>query len=116
MQLLLFESFGGFGKGVGEILWKAANVLQNKLTRRSRLGGSRGVAVLVPVTSMVSTRTSLCISALSACALGLLWLYTSREDEQAATLTVTWGRGAAAVVVLGEWDGWKKVPLSLFVT
>jgi len=57
---------------------------------------------------MVSTRTSLCISALSACALGLLWLYTSREDEQAATLTVTWGRGAAAVVVLGEWDGWKK--------
>jgi len=24
--------FGGFGKGVGEILWKAANVLQNKLT------------------------------------------------------------------------------------
>ena len=24
---------GGFGKGVGEILWKAANVLQNKLTR-----------------------------------------------------------------------------------
>ena len=32
VQLLLFESFGGFGKGVGEILWKAANVLQNKLT------------------------------------------------------------------------------------
>ena len=34
-MLLLFESwtwFGGFGKGVGEILWKAANVLQNKLT------------------------------------------------------------------------------------
>ena len=31
-RLLLFESFGGFGKGVGEILWKAANVLQNKLT------------------------------------------------------------------------------------
>ena len=27
VQLLLFESFGGFGKGVGEILWKAANVL-----------------------------------------------------------------------------------------
>ena len=26
--LLLFESFGGFGKGVGEILWGAANVLQ----------------------------------------------------------------------------------------
>ena len=25
MQLLLFESFGGFGKGVGEILRKAAN-------------------------------------------------------------------------------------------
>ena len=25
--------FGGFGKWVGEILWKAANVLQNKLTR-----------------------------------------------------------------------------------
>jgi len=23
VQLLLFESFGGFGKGVGEILWKA---------------------------------------------------------------------------------------------
>ena len=34
MQLLLFESFGGFGKGVGEILWKAANALQNKLTPR----------------------------------------------------------------------------------
>ena len=35
VQQLLFESwtwFGGFGKGVGEILWKAANVLQNKLT------------------------------------------------------------------------------------
>ena len=26
VRLLLFESFGGFGKGVGEILWKAANV------------------------------------------------------------------------------------------
>ena len=37
MQLLLFESFGGFGKGVGEILWKAANVLQNKLTRAQYL-------------------------------------------------------------------------------
>ena len=36
-QLLLFESFGGFGKGVGEILWKAANVLQNKLTRAQYL-------------------------------------------------------------------------------
>ena len=24
VQLLLFESFGGFGKGVGEILWDAA--------------------------------------------------------------------------------------------
>ena len=33
MQLLLFESFGGFRKGVGEILWKAANVPQNKLMR-----------------------------------------------------------------------------------
>ena len=33
VRLLLFESFGGFGKGVGEILWGAANVLQNKLTR-----------------------------------------------------------------------------------
>ena len=33
VQLLLFELFGGFGRGVGEILWKAANVLQNKLTR-----------------------------------------------------------------------------------
>ena len=30
---MVFESFGGFGKGVGEILWGAANVLQNKLTR-----------------------------------------------------------------------------------
>ena len=30
MRLLLFKSFGGFGKGVGEILWGAANVLQNK--------------------------------------------------------------------------------------
>ena len=37
MQLLLFESFGGFGKGVGEILWKAANVPQNKLTRAQYL-------------------------------------------------------------------------------
>ena len=37
VQLLLFESFGGFGKGVGEILWKAANVLQNKLTRAQYL-------------------------------------------------------------------------------
>ena len=33
----LFESFGGFGKGVGEILWDAANVLQNKLTRAQYL-------------------------------------------------------------------------------
>ena len=32
-----FESFGGFGKGIGEILWKAANVLQNKLTRAQYL-------------------------------------------------------------------------------
>ena len=37
MRLLLFESFGGFGKGVGEILWDAANVLQNKLTRAQYL-------------------------------------------------------------------------------
>ena len=37
VQLLLFESFGGFGKGVGEILWKAANVPQNKLTRAQYL-------------------------------------------------------------------------------
>ena len=37
VRLLLFESFGGFGKGVGEILWKAANVLQNKLTRAQYL-------------------------------------------------------------------------------
>ena len=37
MRLLLFESFGGFGKGVGEILWKAADVLQNKLTRAQYL-------------------------------------------------------------------------------
>mgnify|MGYP007008043820 CR=1 FL=1 len=37
VQLLLFESFGGFGKGVGEILWGAANVLQNKLTRAQYL-------------------------------------------------------------------------------
>ena len=37
MRLLLFESFGGFGKGVGEILWTAANVLQNKLTRAQYL-------------------------------------------------------------------------------
>ena len=28
---------GGFGKGVGEILWKAANALQNKLTRAQYL-------------------------------------------------------------------------------
>ena len=27
VQLLLFESFGGFGKGVGAILWRAANAL-----------------------------------------------------------------------------------------
>ena len=37
VRLLLFESFGGFGKGVGEILWDAANVLQNKLTRAQYL-------------------------------------------------------------------------------
>ena len=37
MQLLLFESFGGFGKGVREILRKAADVLQNKLTRAQYL-------------------------------------------------------------------------------
>ena len=39
VQLLLFESFGGFGfgKGVREILWKAADVLQNKLTRAQYL-------------------------------------------------------------------------------
>ena len=37
MRLLLFESFGEFGKGVGEILWDAANVLQNKLTRAQYL-------------------------------------------------------------------------------
>ena len=30
-------SFGGFGKGVGAILWKAANALQNKLTRAQYL-------------------------------------------------------------------------------
>jgi len=30
MQLLLFESFGWFGRGVREILRKAADVLQNK--------------------------------------------------------------------------------------
>ena len=30
-------SFGGFGKGVGEILWRAANVLQSKLTRAQYL-------------------------------------------------------------------------------
>ena len=29
--------FLGFGKGVGEILWDAANVLQNKLTRAQYL-------------------------------------------------------------------------------
>ena len=28
---------GGFGKGVREILWKAADVLQNKLTRAQYL-------------------------------------------------------------------------------
>ena len=37
VRLLLFESFGGFGKGGGEILWKAANVLQNKLTLMCRV-------------------------------------------------------------------------------
>ena len=37
VQLLLFESFGGIGRGVREILWKAANVLQNKLTRAQYL-------------------------------------------------------------------------------
>jgi len=37
VQLLLFESFGGSGKGVREILWKAANVLRNKLTRAQYL-------------------------------------------------------------------------------
>jgi len=34
MSTIFFhQSFGGFGKGVREILWKAADVLQNKLTR-----------------------------------------------------------------------------------
>ena len=33
----MFESFGGFGKGVGAILWKAANALQNKQTRAQYL-------------------------------------------------------------------------------
>ncbi|EOD37495.1 hypothetical protein EMIHUDRAFT_225348 [Emiliania huxleyi CCMP1516] len=37
VQLLLFESFGRFGKGVREILRKAADVLQNKLTRAQYL-------------------------------------------------------------------------------
>ena len=37
VQLLLFESFDGFGKGVREILRKAADVLQNKLTRAQYL-------------------------------------------------------------------------------
>ena len=37
VQLLLFESFGGFGKGVREILQRAADVLQNKLTRAQYL-------------------------------------------------------------------------------
>ena len=38
VQLLLFESFGGFGKGVGAIvLWRAANALQNKMTRAQYL-------------------------------------------------------------------------------
>ena len=37
MQLLLFDSFGGFGKGIREILRKAADVLQNKLTRAQYL-------------------------------------------------------------------------------
>ena len=37
VQLLLFEPFGGFGKGVGAIRWKAANALQNKLTRAQYL-------------------------------------------------------------------------------
>ena len=32
-----FESFGGFGRGVREILRKAADVLQNKLTRAQYL-------------------------------------------------------------------------------
>ena len=36
-RLQLFESFGGFGKGVREILRKAADVLQNKLTRAQYL-------------------------------------------------------------------------------
>ena len=37
MQLLLFESFGGIGRGVRKILRKAADVLQNKLTRAQYL-------------------------------------------------------------------------------
>jgi len=36
-KILFLESFGGFGKGVGEILWKAADVRQNKLTRAQYL-------------------------------------------------------------------------------
>ena len=35
VQLLLFESFGGIGRGVRKILRKAADVLQNKLTRHA---------------------------------------------------------------------------------
>ena len=35
--LLRARSASGFGKGVGEILWDAANVLQNKLTRAQYL-------------------------------------------------------------------------------
>ena len=31
------RTFGGFGKGVREILWKASNELQNKLTRAQYL-------------------------------------------------------------------------------
>ena len=40
VQLLLFESFGGFGKGVREILRRAADVLQNKLTRAQSVSTS----------------------------------------------------------------------------
>jgi len=36
----MFESIGGFGKGVREILWKAADVLQNKLTRAQSVSTS----------------------------------------------------------------------------
>ena len=72
VQLLLFESFGGFGKGVREILRRAADVLQNKLTRaqyldevtwttKSWLGLQKQRISVVLNTELLHTTTETCM-------------------------------------------------------